>query len=144
MQLKNIAAALITMAAMSSNAQDSAIEKFGMYVLAADVDKSRRFYERLFQKPPYIVTETFIGFDVAGGLYAVFAANAADRKIDKGNSAVPYLRVKDADREFARVQALNVAMLDNKVLQEGPIKLFRIADPDGNVVEFFSLAASTK
>jgi predicted enzyme related to lactoylglutathione lyase len=128
----------------NANAQETGIEKLGMYVIAADVNKSRQFYERLFQKPPYFVNDTFAGFDIAGGLYAVFAASAADRKIDKGNSAVPYIRVKDAELEFERIKSLNVTMLDSKVLHEGPVKLFRIADPDGNVVEFFSVVPATK
>jgi predicted enzyme related to lactoylglutathione lyase len=132
------------MMASNVNAQETGIEKLGMYVIAADVNKSRQFYERLFQKPPYVVNDTFAGFDIAGGLYAVFAASAVDRKTDKGNSAVPYIRVKDAEREFERIKLLNVTMLDTKVLHEGPVKLFRIADPDGNVVEFFSVVPAAK
>jgi hypothetical protein len=69
------------------------------------------------------------------------AASAADRKIDRGNSAVPYIRVKDAELEFERIKSLNVTTL---VLHEGPVNLFRIADPDGNVVEFFSVVRAAK
>jgi len=134
----------IGLISMSAQAQDSGVEKFGLYVVASDLDAARKFYERLFQKPPYVTNDKLVGFDVAGGLYAVFAAQAADRKIDKGNSAVPYLRVKDAEREFARLRLLDVTMLDKQVVQEGPLKLFRIADLDGNVIEFFSLVAVSK
>jgi predicted transcriptional regulator YdeE len=41
--------------------------------------------------------------------------------------------------EVARLKALDVKLLDDRVIGEGPLKLFRFADPDGNVLELFSL-----
>jgi len=130
---------LVGLFAMNARSDEMQVQKFGLYVVTSDLQASRQFYEKIFRKAPYVTNDRLVGFDIAGGLYAVFAAQAADRKIDKGNSAVPYLRVEDAEREFARLSSLNVTMLDKHVVQEGPIKLFRIADPDGNMVEFFSL-----
>jgi predicted enzyme related to lactoylglutathione lyase len=136
---------LVTISSASASAQNNAIEKFGLYVIAADLNKSREFYEKVFQKPPYVMNDRLVGFDIAGGLYAIVAAQSADQKLVKGNNTVPYVRVKDAELEFARVKSLvatlGATMIDSKVVQEGPIKLFRFADPDGNVVEFFSLVA---
>ena len=54
---------------------------------------------------------------------------------------MPYIRVQSADDEFERLKALDVQMLDDKVVVEGPLKLFRFADPDGNALELFSLHA---
>jgi predicted enzyme related to lactoylglutathione lyase len=121
------------------SAQDNGIEKSGLYVMASDLGKAREFYEKLFQKPPYVTNARLVGFDIAGGLYAIFAAQSSDQVLVKGNSTIPYIRVTDAEPEFARVKLLGANMIDSKVLQEGPIKLFRFADPDGNVIEFFSL-----
>jgi len=135
---------LITMLAPSIAARESGIEKFGLYVVAADLQNWSEFYAKLFQKPPYVQNDRLVGFDVAGGLYAIFAANATDQKQIKGNNTIPYIRVKDADREFQRVKSLGATMIDNKVLQEGPIKLFRFVDPDGNVIELFSLVATPR
>src|SRR5262245_3246128 len=104
--------ALTGMTAMNANAQDSGVEKFGLYVVANDLDAARQFYERLFQKAPYVTNDKLIGFDVAGGLYAVFSKQASDLTIDRGNSAVPYLRVKDAEAEYSRVKKLGATMLD--------------------------------
>ena len=89
---------------------------------------------------PYIENDSFAGFEVAGSLYALFAQRAADAKLVRGNSTVPYLRVRDIDLEFKRVAALAQRMLDRHVVHEGPIRLFRFEDPDGNVIELFSLA----
>jgi len=130
--------------AMTARAEEIGVDKFGLYVVASDLNDSREFYQSLFGKQPYVVNDRLVGFDLAGGLFAVFAAQAADRKIDFGNSAVPYLRVKDVDREFERMRTAGVKVLDDAVVREGAIALFRIADPDGNVIEFFSIGTTTK
>ena len=54
---------------------------------------------------------------------------------------MPYIRVQSVDDEYERLKALDVQMLDDKVVVEGPLKLFRFADPDGNALELFSLHA---
>lgn len=131
---------LMSLHTVAAHAIENNVEKFGVYVVVSDIDRSREFYEKLFQKQPYVKNDRFVGFDVAGGLYAIFAEHAADGKLLRGNNAVPYIRVKDADREFERVAALTSQLIGKKVTQEGPIKFFRLTDPDGNVIEFFSLA----
>jgi catechol 2,3-dioxygenase-like lactoylglutathione lyase family enzyme len=133
---------LVTTSTMSAHAGDSNIQRFGMYVVVTDMSKSQEFYARLFQKQPYVKNDGFVGFDVAGGMFAAFAASGLDRKLTRGDNAVPYLRVKDIDAEFKRVKELNARLLDQAVVREGPISLFRFADPDGNVIEFFAVAAN--
>jgi predicted enzyme related to lactoylglutathione lyase len=132
---------LFALIAATAQAQNSSIERFGMYVVVADLDRSQAFYERLFQKAPYIKNEGLVGFDIAGGLFATFAAGGLDRKLTRGDNAVPYLRVKDIDAEFKRVKEMGARIFDAEIVREGPIRLFRFADPDGNVIEFFSIAA---
>lgn len=128
----------MVLSAVSAHAQENGIERFGVYVAVSDIDRAQRFYERLFQKQPYVRNDRFAGFEIAGALYAIF--RAADPGLVKGNNAVPYIRVKDASREFERVKALEARLLDDEVLHEGPLLLFKFADPDGNVIEFYSVA----
>jgi catechol 2,3-dioxygenase-like lactoylglutathione lyase family enzyme len=130
---------LMAVPAISAQADESSIQRLGMYVVVTDVNKSQEFYARLFQKQPYVKNAAFVGFDVAGGLFAAFAASGLDRKLTRGDNAVPYLRVKDIDAEFKRVQELPARVLDQAIVREGPVSLFRFADPDGNVIEFFSI-----
>ena len=141
--MRTLVGLLLLATAASVGAQESGIEKFGLYVVAADLKRSSDFYAQLFQKAPYIRNERLVGFEIAGGLYAIFAAQAGDQKLVKGNNTIPYIRVKDVDREFERVKSLGATLIDSKVLREGPIKLFRFVDPDGNVIELFSLTVQT-
>ncbi len=34
-----------------------------------------------------------------------------------------------------------VRMIDTSIVRDGPLRLFRFADPDGNVIEYFSVVA---
>ena len=123
---------------MGAAGAEGPIERFGIYVAVADLDRAQQFYERLFGKKPTLRNESIVTFDVMGGLYAAFAAQQLDRKLTRGDNSVPYLRVKDIDAEFARLQGMGVNVLDAAVVSEGPIKLFRFTDPDGNLLEFYS------
>lgn len=53
---------------------------------------------------------------------------------------MPYIRVSDATAEIDRLKHLDIRLLDEQVLVEGPIRLFRFVDPDGNLLEIFSLS----
>jgi predicted enzyme related to lactoylglutathione lyase len=137
--MKTLFAIWITLMSISAvQAQETSFEKFGMYVVVSDLPRAAAFYEKVFQKAPYVSNDRFVGFDVAGGLYALFLTSASDIPRQRGNNAVPYLRVKNADTEFTRIKSLTPT-IDTKVIQEGPLKLFRFSDLDGNVVEFFSV-----
>lgn len=113
------------------------VERFGVYLRVGSLDRSRAFYERVLGKQPYVSNDRLVGFDVAGALLALYANPAEE--IARGRNVVPYIRVQSADAEFTRLKSLDVQLLDERVVVEGPLKLFRFADPDGNVLELFSL-----
>jgi catechol 2,3-dioxygenase-like lactoylglutathione lyase family enzyme len=116
------------------------VERFGVYLRVAELDPARAFYERVFDRHPYVSNARLVGFDVAGALLALYAGNAGEA-ISRGRNVVPYIRVQSVDAEFARLKSLGVRLLDEQVVVEGPLKLFRFADPDGNVLELFALNA---
>ncbi|HXS92609.1 MAG TPA: VOC family protein [Steroidobacteraceae bacterium] len=115
------------------------VERFGVYLRVASLEHSRAFYEPVLGRQPYVSNAQIVGFDVAGALFALYANPAEEAA--RGCNVVPYIRVQSADAEFARLKALDVELLDDRVIVEGPLKLFRFADPDGNVLELFSLNA---
>jgi catechol 2,3-dioxygenase-like lactoylglutathione lyase family enzyme len=115
------------------------VERFGVYLRVSNLDRSRAFYEGVLDKRPYVSNAMLVGFDVAGALLALYASSGEQGP--RGRNVVPYIRVQSADDEFERLNALDVQMLDDQVVVEGPLKLFRFADPDGNALELFSLHA---
>jgi catechol 2,3-dioxygenase-like lactoylglutathione lyase family enzyme len=113
-------------------------ERFGLYLRVASLDRSRAFYERVLGKQPYVANDRLVGFDVAGALLALYAN--PKEEVARGRNVVPYIRVKSAEAEHLRLKGLDVQLLDEQVVVEGSLKLFRFADPDGNVLELFSLS----
>ena len=144
--MTTIATGVVLGAALAPGALRAApppVERPGVYVVAADLERSAAFYEKLFAKAPQVRTPGLIGFDVAGGLYAVVAKDQYARDATIGGNVVPYLRVGDIDGWFAHVRAAAPgALVTPAVVREGPIALIKLRDPDGNMVELFSVAAA--
>ncbi len=130
---------LLSVSASGTQPPDTELMRFGVYVVVSHLDRARTFYEQLFQKKPYVQNEQLVGFDVAGGLFAAFSEKAQTRPVVRGDNAVPYIRVRDVAKEFERLKQLNVRLIDTSIVREGPLRLFRFADPDGNVIEYFSV-----
>jgi len=63
----------------------------------------------------------------------------------RGGNVAPYLKVADIDAWFRHVQsAAPQSLVTKAVVREGPFALIKVADPDGNVVELYSLAAAPR
>ncbi len=114
-------------------------QRFGLYVLVEDVGKSVAFYEALFGKSPQIRTPALVGFDVSGGLFGIVDRASYGKGSTFGNSARAYIKVANIEKAFAHGQAMAAEGIEQPgIVTEGPFSFFRIADPDGNVLEFFS------
>jgi predicted enzyme related to lactoylglutathione lyase len=114
-------------------------QSFGLYVLVQDVERSVVFYEALFGKSPHIKTPALVGFDVSGGLFGIVDRGTYGPGTTPGNSVRPYIRVNDIEKAFAHADAVAAEGIEQPgIVTEGPFRFFRVADPDGNVLEFFS------
>lgn len=134
------AAAVAALHASAAGAAAPPIERPGMYVVAEDVEKSAAFYEQIFGRPPQVKMPTFVGFDVAGALFAVASREAYAPDARVGGNVVPYLKVNDIEDWFAHVRSVAPERLTSaEVHREGPISLFKFRDIDGNLVEIFAV-----
>ena len=113
--------------------------QMGVYVASADLDRATQFYAALFQVEPYLQTRTFVSFAVSGGRFGIMSAAAYAYPMTRGNSAIPNILVADIDAAYARIKALKPTMIQAKIATVGTMRLFDFTDPDGNVIEVFSL-----
>lgn len=121
------------------------VDRFGLYVAVDDLARSAAFYEALFGKQPQVRTHRLIGFDVAGGLYALVSKKAYRLSLSPGGSIRPYVRVSDIDAAFDRVKRLAPDRLEtDTVVSEGTFHFFRFKDLEENVVEFFSVGSRAR
>ena len=113
--------------------------QLGMYVAASDLGVAKSFYSGLSGVEPDTETETFVGFELAGGRFGILKESMYAVPVVRGNNAVVNLQVDDVDAEYERVKALGPSLLQDAIQAAGPMRLFMFKDPDGNVVEPFSV-----
>ncbi len=89
-----------------TNSQAATVQRLGVYVLSSDLSRSREFYQDLFSAAPTVETDLFIGFDVAGGLFAVISKQAFAPDAKLGGNAVPYLKVDDIQAALQHVETI--------------------------------------
>lgn len=124
-------------------AQPISVERFGLYVLADDVERSARFYEGLLATSPEVRTPALIGFNMAGGLFGIVSRKAYAAHEPRAGSVRPYIKVTDIKQAFAHASSIAPGSIEAPgIVSEGPFSFFRMTDPDGNVLEFFEFKPS--
>jgi hypothetical protein len=69
--------------------------EIGLYVAVSNLDDSKDFYSKLFNKGPYVETLNFVGFEISGGRFGLYLESAYSFPLQRGNSTVPNLRVEE-------------------------------------------------
>ena len=113
--------------------------QFGMYVAVSDLSVSKTFYSELFSIEPDAQTDTFVGFGLAGGRFGLIKEEMYAAPLVRGNNAVLNIRVDDIESEYVRVKSLSPSLMQDEIASAGAMKLFMFKDPDGNIIEFFSI-----
>ena len=135
-----IATTPVSLPPSSELGQTIEIQRFGLYVLVDDVERSVAFYAALFGKEPQIRTPALAGFDLAGGLFGIVDRSSYAKNGSPSSSVRPYMKVADLDEAFARAKALAGDRIEAPgIVTEGDFRFFRFSDPDGNMLELFSL-----
>lgn len=119
------------------------ISRLGVYLAVSNVPSAKAFYNELLQKLPTIETGAFVAYDFCGSVFALASKSSYAASSTVGNNAVPYLMVENIDKTFLHVSTVTGArLITDKVLDEGSIKIIKIEDPDGNVLEFYELSGA--
>lgn len=123
-----------------ARAEAPATQRMGSYVVSDDLDRAAGFYTTLFGRAPQVRTPGLVGFDVAGGLYAIASKAMYAPGATQGGNVAPYIKVADIDAWFRHVRAVAPERLVTKaVVREGVFAMIKVADPDGNVLEFYAI-----
>ena len=104
-----------------------------VYLAVEDLDQSVEFYSEVFGSPPVARTVNYVGFAVGASRFGLMAAAGYAVPVQRGNRAVPTIKVDCLDEWHGRMKAL--APKTTNIIDKGPIRLFMFLDPDGNVLE---------
>jgi len=136
--MKKLALLIALLLSIATNAEDTKMQ-LGMYVAVSDLGASKTFYSKLFSAEPYAETDTFVGFSLAGGRFGLLKEEMYSAPLVRGNNAVLNIMVDDIESEYVRVKSLNPSLIQDQIVSAPAMRLFMFKDPDGNVVEFFSM-----
>ena len=118
-------------------AGDPAILAMGAYVPTDDMAGSEAFYRLVFDRDPVIALNDFVAFDVAGGWFAIVSRARYAPNSVAGTGSVPYLQ--SADLESLRARVARTGQTAPEIIEEPGIDILKIIDPNGQLIEFFSL-----
>ena len=139
--MKNVlplAASLVLTSATVADAQDDqAILAMGAYVPTNDISVSDEFYRVLFDRAPVIELPDFVAFNIQGGWFAIASRSKYAPGSMPGSGAVPYLQSNDLLTLQERASAAGAEVPD--IIEEPGIRLLKITDPNGQLIEFFAL-----
>lgn len=113
----------------------------GAYVASDDMDRSEAFYMALFDRQPVIRLDDFIAFDVSGGWFAIVSRERYAAGSVPGNGAVPYIQSGDLEMIRERYGAASGGEAPD-IIEEPGISILKVYDPEGQLVEFFTLTGS--
>ena len=114
-------------------------------LITNNVARLTDFYERVLQIPPKKNGTEYVEFPTEVGVLAIFSANAQEKYIphsaEPGNnrSAILEFRVPDADKEYKRLQVIVTTWVKPPTTQPWGTRSIYFRDPDGNLVDFFTL-----
>ena len=115
----------------------ASLMQLGLYVAVNDMERAVAFYRAVFGVEPIQQTDRYSAFSIGGVPFGLFDGGSYAHPLAVGNNCVPNVQVDDIDAEYARIRPLASKITDG-IQQAGPFRLFMFADPDGNVLEFFS------
>ncbi len=124
-------------AAAQDGPNDQVILAMGAYVPTDSMGVSEKFYRALFDRAPVIELEDFVAFDIAGGWFAIVSRGKYAPETIAGSGAVPYLQSNDL--AVLQSRARDAGVPASEIIEEPGIQLLKITDPNGQLIEFFSL-----
>ena len=127
-----------SLAVAMPNEKPNDLIQMGAYVASDDMTGSEAFYTTLFGQEPVIRLDNFVAFDVAGGIFAIAKRDVYAPDSSQGTGAVPYIHTIDLAAVQQRIERATGRVAPEVIVEPG-IQILKITDPNGQVVEFFSL-----
>jgi uncharacterized glyoxalase superfamily protein PhnB len=111
-------------------------------IVTANLEHMRTFYQEVLQIEPEIYRGNYVEFALEAGTLALWRqSECAECGIGPVQGAANHsvlieFEVADVDREYARLQGLQVEWVQELTTQPWGHRAFYVRDPDGNILNF--------
>lgn len=119
-------------------------------LITSDVQKLTDYYAQVLQINPQKSGDDYVEFHTTAGTLALFAATAQEKYIPgsasaaQNHSAILEFRVGNVDAEYARLHNIVKSWVKGPTTQPWGTRSIYFRDPDGNLVNFFMAAPSSR
>lgn len=142
--IRLIAAAVLSSSPALAGAGDASSDliQMGAYVASDNMKESEEFYRALLGREPIMQLESFVAFDVAGGIFAIVKRDVYAPNASPGTGAVPYIHSANLTAVQSRMEKATGGAAP-EIIKEPGIHLLKVSDPSGQLIEFFSLVGES-
>jgi catechol 2,3-dioxygenase-like lactoylglutathione lyase family enzyme len=119
-------------------------------LITGDVKRLANFYARVLGIQPQRAGKDYVEFRTSRGVLALFAADAQEKYIPgsarsgENHSVILEFEVGDVDHEYARLQDLVKTWVKGPSTQPWGTRSIYFRDPDGNLVDFFTVVKASQ
>jgi catechol 2,3-dioxygenase-like lactoylglutathione lyase family enzyme len=114
-------------------------------LITADVNRLATFYSQVLGIEPHRAGPDYVEFRTPKGVLALFSADAQEKYIPgsarsgENHSLVLEFEVGDVDQEYTRLRGVIKTWVKEPTTQAWGTRSFYFRDPDGNLVDFFTI-----
>ena len=116
---------------------------FAITLFVSDVESSKNFYAKVFEKSPIFQDENSVVFQFGESLINLLSQSEAPAMIapahvagkESGSRFQITIQVDDVDLQAARLKELEIYMLNGPLDQPWGVRTVLFADPDGHLWE---------
>lgn len=133
----------------ASNGSDSAAAQapalINTCIITSNVKDLVGFYEQILGIKAKWSSDSYAEFPTGVGVLAIFSSTAQEQYIpnvtepDKNRSVILEFKVADVDKEYARLQNLVKTWVKSPTTQPWGTRSIYFRDPDGNLVDFYTI-----
>lgn len=129
-------------------ASDPAPALINTCLITNDVNRLAAFYAKVLKIEPEKTGRDYVEFRTGAGVLAIFSAEAQEKYIPgsaragENHSAILEFKVNDVDEEYTRLHDIVPTWVKGPTNQPWGTRSIYFRDPDGNLVDFFTMLNS--